>query len=125
MRSTKRFVATAALATIAAGALAGPAAAHARQFEWVYSASTSDTEIRAQAELSTGKHPGTTRMTLKKRVDGEWKFVAKKVARYGDDGYYTATFSMVGGGEVKCKVWAKQTAKGHAPIQKASNSFDC
>lgn len=125
MRSATRFVAVAAVAAVALATLAGPAAAHSRKFDWVYSASISDTEIEAQAALTTGNHAGKMTMTLKKKVDGEWKFVAKKVARYGDDGYYTATFSMVGGGEVKCKVWAKQTAKGHAPIQKASNSFDC
>lgn len=119
----KRSVAAAAVATLVLGALAGPAAAHKREFDWVYAASVSDTEIKAQAQLSTGNHAGKMRMTLKKKVDGEWKFVAAKAAKYGDDGYFTATFSMLGG--EKCKVFAKHTAKGHPPIKKAGNSFNC
>lgn len=100
-----------------------PVAAHERELEWVYGASISDTEIKAQTELSTGKHPGTVRMTLKKKVDGKWVFVRAKAATYGDDGYYTAMFSMLGG--EKCKVWAKHTAKGHKTIKKAGNWFNC
>ena len=123
MGFAKRLVAAAAIATVALGAFSGPAAAHQREFKWVYSASISDAEIKAQAELTTGKHPGTVRMTLKKKVDGEWKFVKRKVATYGDDGYYTAMFSTLG--DEKCKVFAKHTATGHSTIKKASNWFNC
>ncbi|HYO61180.1 MAG TPA: hypothetical protein VEU29_04725 [Actinomycetota bacterium] len=122
MGSAKRFAAAAA-ATAALTLLSGPVAAHEREFKWVYGASISDEEIKTQAELTTGKHPGTVRMTLKKKVDGKWVFVKAKAATYGDDGYYTAMFSMLGG--EKCKVWAKHTAKGHKTIKKAGNWFSC
>jgi hypothetical protein len=123
MRSLPRLVAAAVLAALALGTVPGPAAAHERKFEWVYSASVSDAEIKAQAALSPGNHAGTMKMTLKRKVDGEWRFVSSKVAGYGDDGYFTAIFSMLG--DEKCKVFARHTAPNHPTIKKAGNSFDC
>ena len=124
MGSARRLVAGAALAIFALGSLAGPAAAHQRQFDWVYSASISEADIKAQAALTTGEHAGTMKMTLKKKVDGEWRFVKSAVASYGEDGYYTAIFAMLPGDE-KCKVFAKHTAPNHPTIKKAGNWFNC
>lgn len=123
MRSARRFFGAGIVAAVAIGTPAGPASAHEREFDWVYAASTSDSEIKAQAALAGGTHPGKMKMTLKKKVDGKWAFVAAKTATVGDDGYYTAVFSMLG--DEKCKVFAKHTANGHPPIKKAGNSFDC
>lgn len=125
MRSVTRYLATLTIAAVGLATFVSPASAHKREFDWVYGAAVSDDELHGQAALTTGRHPGKMRMTLKKKVDGEWRAVRSKIADYKADGrYYEASFAALKG-DKKCKVFAKHTAQDHPTIKASSNWFVC
>jgi hypothetical protein len=123
---SKRLVALAVGATVLAGLLAGPASAHPRTITSVSSAVDEEGVIYVHAFLNPDEHPGTMRITLKKKnAAGDWVAVKTKKAPYGGLGWgYFTTFNDVAGNK-RCKGNAKFTSRNHPTLRKASPAFDC
>ncbi|MDQ4145711.1 MAG: hypothetical protein M3198_18590 [Actinomycetota bacterium] len=129
MRSTKRLIATAAVASLAIATLAAPAAAHPRTITHTYAAVwESDGQERwidTQAWLSTETHRGKMMTTLKKTdAAGDWVFVGRKRATYRIGWGYAATFDALAGDQ-ECKASWRFTSENHPTLRKSSAPFTC
>jgi len=79
-----RLVAISAIATLAGGALAGPANAHKRTITDVSSGVDEEGVIYVHAFMDPEEHAGTMKITLKKKNGaGRWVAVRTKKAPYG------------------------------------------
>ena len=121
-----RLVAISAIATLAGGALAGPANAHKRTITDVSSGIDEEGVIYVHAFMDPEEHAGTMKITLKKKNGaGRWVAVRTKKAPYGGLGWgYFTTFADVAGNK-RCKGLAKFTSRNHPSLKKTSPAFNC
>ena len=127
MNFSKRLVATAAVGALALGVLVGPASAHTRNISQVYTANwEGGGGVNVQAWLKPmEKHPGTMKLTLKKKnAEGDWVVIGRATGKYQIGWGYTHTFDPVAG-QKTCKALAKFTSDGHPNVSKASDPFKC
>ena len=105
-------------------ALIVPAAAHKRSITEVYVNNDFD-PILVGAWVEPECHPGTMKITLKKKnADGVWVKVITKRANCRLGWGYTANFDALAG-DKRCKAKAKFTSQNHATLSKTSDPFDC
>ena len=106
--------------------MVGPATAHTRRITQVYTADWGTGGIHVQAWLGPmEQHPGTMRITLKKRnAAGDFVLVDQARGIYQIGWGYMHTFDPVAGAQT-CRAFAKFTSNNHPNISKASDSFSC
>ena len=126
MKSSKFLVGIAAVATLIIGSLMGPAIAHTRYIDHIYTANWGEGGIHVQAWLKPmEKHAGTMKITLKKKnASGDWVFVDRQTAEYAVGWGYAYTFDQVPGTKV-CKAIATFKSDNHPDLKKAKSGFGC
>ena len=125
MSLMKRLAVSIATGGLLLGALASPAAAHPVTVDQMHIADFGSGGINTQMWLSPEDHPGTVKITLKKKnAAGDWVNVATKTATYQVGWGYTYTFNPVRG-QTKCKAKGVFTKANHPRLSATSDVINC
>ena len=113
------------LGALAAAGLPSPASAHPRRITTVYNTGTDPQRTTAVAELDM-EHEGVMKITLFKRVNGNWRKVKTKTAQQSeiDPAWYKADFFRPNTNG-KCQFRAAFTTPDHDTSKKRTGGFYC
>lgn len=103
-------------------ALCPAAPAHERAIAEVHGAGYDD--HTGGSAIIDRRHDGVMKLTLVKRVQGEWEFVQRKEAEKTTPYIYNARFQKVRG-ERTCQIRARFVDEGHPDARGRSYSFPC
>jgi hypothetical protein len=114
------------LGSLAVAALPSPAAAHTRYItDFFYGGLKGDEEGLRANPIINREHAGVMKVTLFKRVNGNWESVKTKRALKSEVSptSYSAIFAEPNAS--RCKFRAKFTTEGHNTSQKSTPDFGC
>ncbi|MDQ4145686.1 MAG: hypothetical protein M3198_18460 [Actinomycetota bacterium] len=102
--------------------ICGPSLAHERSIEEVHGAGYDD--HTGGSAIVSRAHDGVMKLTLVKRVQGEWKFVQRKEGQRSTPYIYNAIFQKVRGDRT-CQIRARFVDEGHPDATGRSYTFPC